>query len=119
MRKREREKYRTALLEKRDQLTSRATAMEGELQRAQVITEEMATSPFVSVGTRVRARDMSSDREVSYTFLGPWDTDPEQGILSYDAPLALAFMGKKVGEEVVFGEEHKQRWEVLAIERAL
>lgn len=109
----------TAALEKRDQLASRATAMENELQRAQVITREMATSPFVSVGTRVTARNLVSGQEEIYTFLGPWDTEPEHGILSYDAPLSLAFMGKKVGETVTFGEEDQLRWEVLSVEPAL
>jgi transcription elongation factor GreA len=106
----------TAALEKRDQLTSRATRMEEELSRAQIITSEMANSPFVSVGTRVTARELSTSAEESYTFLGPWDADPEQGILDYKAPLSLAFMGKKPGEEVVYGEgDAERRWEVLRI----
>ncbi len=110
----------TAALEKRDQLTSRATRMEEELNRARIITPEMANSPFVSVGTRVTARELAGGGEESYTFLGPWDADPEQGILEYKAPLALAFMGKKPGEEVVYGEgDGERRWEILRVEPAL
>jgi transcription elongation factor GreA len=110
----------TAALEKRDQLTSRAAAMEEDLKRAQVITREMATSGFVNVGCRVRARDLGEDAEETYTFLGPWDTDTENHVLNYDAPLARAFMGKKVGQEVVFGEgADERRWEILAIEPAI
>jgi transcription elongation GreA/GreB family factor len=110
----------TAALEKRDQLTSRATRMEEELQRARVIEPEMAASAFVNIGTRVRARALDSGEEETYTFLGPWDTDVEARILNYAAPLALAFMGKKPGQEVVYGEEgQERRWEVLAVEPAL
>ncbi len=107
----------TAALEKRDQLTSRATAMESDLQLARIITADMAGSPFVNVGSRVVARDLIADQEETYTFLGPWDADIDRHILTYNAPVALAFMGKKVGDEVVYGEgEEQRRWEILSIE---
>ena len=110
----------TAALEKRDQLTSRATRMETELNRSLVITDEMAHSPFVSVGTRVTARELPDGAEIVYSFLGPWDADPEAGVLEYKAPLAMAFMGRKPGEEVVYGEgDEERRWEVLSVEPAL
>ncbi len=110
----------TAALEKRDQLASRATNMENELKSARVITTEMADSGFVNIGCRVTVRNLGTGREESYTFLGPWDADVERKVITYNAPLALAFMGRKVGEEVSFGEdEDNRRWEVLAIEPAI
>ena len=110
----------TAALEKRDQLASRATGMENELALATVISPEMANSDFVNVGTRVRARNEESGQEEVYTFLGPWDTDTAQLVLNYQAPLSLAFMGAKVGDRVVFGEESESRsWEILEIEPAI
>jgi transcription elongation GreA/GreB family factor len=110
----------TAALEKRDQLASRATTLEEELKQAKVIDLDMADSSYVNIGTRVRARELATGEEHSFTFLGPWDTDSERGILNYRAPLALAFMGKKVGETVVYGEDDDRReWEVLAVEPAI
>jgi len=116
----------TAALEKRDQLTSRATAMEAELTIARAITIEMANSDYVNIGTHVAARDLLREVDEQYTFLGPWDTDTERGVLNYRAPLSLAFMGKRVGDEVVYGEDddgdqdnQQRRWEVLRIESAL
>ena len=109
----------TAALEKRDQITSLATHIESELAQAKLITPEMARSDFVNIGTRVRVRDLVSGGEESFTFLGVWDSDPEHGILSYTAPLAQAFMGHRVGDQVEFGEEgNRRRWEILAIEPA-
>ena len=106
----------TAALEKRDQLASRATRMENELKLAKVINHEMAASDFVNAGTRVTARELASGVEEVYTFLGPWDTDTENKVLNYQAPLAQAFMGAKVGDTVSFGEEPEtRRWEILAI----
>jgi len=110
----------TAALEKRDQLASRATRMETELSSAKVINHEMAGGDFVNAGTRVTARALSSGTDEIYTFLGPWDTDVENKVLNYQAPLAMAFMGAKVGDKVTFGKETEQRdWEVLKIEPAI
>jgi transcription elongation GreA/GreB family factor len=110
----------TAALEKRDQLASRATGLENELSRAKIISREMADSDFVNVGTRVRARVAETGEEVLYTFLGPWDTDTDQLVLNYQAPLAMAFMGAKVGDRVEFGEDADLRaWEILGIDPAV
>ncbi len=55
-----------------------------------------------------------------FTFFGPWDTDVEKKILNYQAPLSMVFMGARVGDRVVFGDEGDTRaWEVLAIETAI
>ncbi|MBK6899525.1 MAG: GreA/GreB family elongation factor [bacterium] len=110
----------TAALEKRDQITSRATRLEGELARAKIITDEMVRSAFVNVGTRVRVRDLVTNVEETYSFLGVWDSQPEVGILSYRAPLAMAFMGARPGDQVEYGEEGERRhWEVLEVGPAL
>ncbi len=109
----------TAALEKRDQLASRATRLETELAMAKVIDHEMAASDFVNIGTRVTARPLPDGEPEVYTFLGPWDTDVDNRVLNYLAPLAQAFMGAKVGQTVVFGEGgEERRWEILAIEPA-
>jgi transcription elongation GreA/GreB family factor len=106
----------TAALEKRDQLASTATRLESELAAAKVITGNMSHSAFVNVGTRVTVRNTTTGAEEVYTFLGPWDTDTENRVLNYQAPLAQAFMGAKVGTTVAYGEgEDLRRWEILAI----
>jgi len=109
----------TAALEKRDQLASNATRLENELALAQVITPDMANGNQVNAGTRVTTRTAAGVDEV-YTFLGPWDTDVENRVLNYQAPLSQAFMGANVGDTVTFGEGHQERrWEILAIEAAI
>ena len=109
----------TAALEKRDQLASRAKTMENDLILARVITEEMVASDRVNVGTRVTARNLATDATETFVFLGPWDTELEPGVMNYRAPVALAFMGKFPGDEVVYGEgEQERRWEILTVEPA-
>ncbi len=110
----------TAALEKRDQLASRATGMENELSVAKVINYEMAGGDFVNIGTRVVARSAETGEEEVFTFFGPFDTDVEKRILNYQAPLAMAFMGARIGDRVAFGEDgDKRAWEVLSIESAI
>lgn len=110
----------TAALEKRDQLASRAATLDGELKRSRLIDLDMAESDFVNIGTRVAVRDTAEASEQDFTFLGPWDADAERRILNYRAPLAMAFMGRQVGERVVFGEGQERReWEILRIEPAI
>ena len=107
----------TAALEKRDQITSRATRIENELARCKVIDQEMINSVFVNVGTKVTAKDLSTGKELIYSFLGIWDSNPEQGVLSYRAPMAMAFMGSKPGDTVTFGEDsNKKSWEIISVE---
>ncbi len=110
----------TAALEKRDQLASRAARLESELAAARVINHEMSNTGFVNVGTRVTARQIDSGADEVYTFLGPWDTDVENRVLNYQAPLAQAFMGARIGDQVTYGEEAARRtWEILGIDSAL
>ncbi len=109
----------TAALEKRDQLASRCTRMENELAMAKVINHEMAASEFVNIGTRVTVQPLPAGEVEIYTFLGPWDSDVENRVLNYQAPLAKVFMGKEVGDTVDFGEEGEKRsWEIVTIEPA-
>jgi len=107
----------TAALEKRDQITSRATRIENELAKCKVIDQEMVDSVFVNVGTKVTAKDLTTGEELVYSFLGIWDSNPDQGVLSYRAPIAMAFMGSKPGDTVTFGEDSDTKsWEIISVE---
>ena len=106
----------TAALEEQQRLSEKAEKMQADIQKARVIPPSMGAGERVTVGSRVRARNRGTGAEETLAFLGPWDTDVEQHIYYYRAPLALAFMGKAVGETVAFGEgEARREWEVLEI----
>ena len=110
-----------AALEKRDFVTTRAAQIENELARAKLIQADMAASAFVNIGTRVRTRELGGAREtIDFVFLGPWEADPERHVLNYNAPLALAFMGRRPGDVVEFGDgPERRRWQIEAVEPAL
>lgn len=104
----------TAALEERNLLTEKAGRMEAELQKTKLIKPEMAEGDLVTVGSRIVAKDLSTGEVATMTFLGPWDSDPANGVFSYLAALAQAFMGKKVGDRVELAVESGTRaWEVV------
>jgi transcription elongation GreA/GreB family factor len=111
--------YRFAVAE-RARLAERAGRIQEEISEARVITHEMAVTDHVTVGSRVRLRNLLTAKEETFTFLGPWDARPDEKVYAYNAPLGLAFMGKRVGETVTFQvDSEERRWEVLSLEPAL
>jgi transcription elongation factor GreA len=106
----------TAALETRERLTERANAAQTEIEKAQPIPPEMPDIDSVTIGSRIRVRNIETGEERSLTFLGPWDVDTANGIFSYRAPISLPFMGHTVGQTVVvttgIGES---RYEILEV----
>jgi transcription elongation GreA/GreB family factor len=106
----------TAALEERNNLTEKASRLEAELKKVRTITAATAAGESVTVGSAVRVRHVTTGREETWKFLGPWDSNPEQGVFSYRAALALQFMGHKVGEQVETpGDGPDRLWEIAEI----
>ena len=107
-------------MEQRARQSQRAGRMQEDLKQARVIPPEMAGTLAVSIGSRVTARDQESGEEKDFTFLGPWDVDTDEGVYSYRAPLALAFMGRKPGETAEFDIDGRtRRFEIVSIRSAV
>jgi transcription elongation GreA/GreB family factor len=61
--------------------------------------------------------DTNSDEE--YTILGPWESDPDNNVISYMSPFGNAIMDKKVGDEAVFKiNDHKYNYTIKTIKAA-
>ena len=54
-------------------------------------------------------RDVDSGKEETYTILGAWDSDPEQGIISYQTAIGQALLGHKIGDVVTLNTDHEHR----------
>jgi transcription elongation GreA/GreB family factor len=106
----------TAALEERDRLTERATRLQNELKRAKIIHQGMANGDSITIGSKVKTKNVTTNQMEDFFFLGPWEADPDHGVYSYLAPLARSFMGKKQGEVVVHkSDAGESQWEVLEI----
>jgi transcription elongation GreA/GreB family factor len=88
--------------EKHEMLSSRAKSLHEELRRARTLDPAAIAPDRVRVGTRIRLESASGDATRELTILGPWDSDPANGIVSYLAPAVQVLLGKRLGEAVQF-----------------
>ncbi|HEV8238256.1 MAG TPA: GreA/GreB family elongation factor [Thermoanaerobaculia bacterium] len=95
---RENFEYKSAR-QRHEYLAARAAGLHRDLGRARPIEAAKVDPTAVRVGTRVTLRGPAGE-ERAFTLLGPWDSHPEQGILSHESELATSLLGKEVGDKV-------------------
>lgn len=84
-------------------LNSRVAALHSDLRRARAIDFANVDPSEVRIGARVRLEGRAGER--TYTILGPWDSQPEAGVLSYESELGAGLLGLKPGDPVEIGGE--------------
>jgi len=92
-------------------LNSRAAALNGELARVRPIDAAAVDVSGVRIGTRAHLVGRGGQQRV-ITVLGPWESRPEEDILSYESDLGKQLLDKAIGAEVDLGGES---WTVSAI----
>ncbi len=114
---RENAEYKMARQEQ-DTLLARKSLLETEMSRARVTDFSEATTTHVGVGCVVELFNKGANHTHRYALLGAWDSNPEQGVLSYKTPLGQNLMGKKVGDTVRTEIEGSvEEWTLRKIER--
>jgi len=115
---RENAEYKAAK-ERQDELNSKVGKLKNELDRAQIIEPEHVDISSISFGTKILLKNLVSNEDESFTILGPWESDPDNQIISYLSPLGKHLLNHKVGEMLNFTiNERKFSYKVLKIERA-
>lgn len=76
----------------------------GQLQErfsnARIIRKEDLPPDTISLGKRIKIREVGSSEMDEYTILGEGETDIDRGIISYLSPLAKALINHKKGDVV-------------------
>ncbi len=98
----------TAAIEKQSRLTRHSEELGADLARARVMDATQQDGLHVGLGSRVTVTDVSGANE-TYTILGPWEVDPDNGRISYLSDLGRAVIGKSVGDSVVVESPRGQR----------
>ncbi len=93
-----------AAKEKQARLMVQIDRLRADLARAQPIQPEKIDPTRVEIGCRVWLQDSSGNTQ-EYTILGPWDVEPEKGLISFQSPLAQELIGKKVGDSVAVADK--------------
>ncbi len=95
-----------AALERRDRLQAELKLLSEQLNRARILTKEDISKDEVGIGSVVECID-KNNKKITYTFLGPWDADPEKNILSFQSKLAQQLKGLGVGDKFqLHGDEY-------------
>jgi transcription elongation factor GreA len=81
-------------------LEHKINQLEDRLLTARVITKREISKDTVSVGAKVRIRDVAAKQTFEYHIVGSAEANPAENKLSNESPVGKAIMGKKKGETV-------------------
>ena len=108
-----------AAKEKQAQLAITASKLQDEIDRAQIFDPTTITTARVSFGTTVSLKNNNTNENEEFTILGPWESDPENKIISYMSPFGNAILNSKEGESISFEiNERKFSYTVTKIKPA-
>jgi transcription elongation factor GreA len=101
-------------------LEHRIARLEERLMAARVIDKKEISKDVVSVGSRVRLRDVTAKETVEYHIVGSAEANPAEQKLSNESPVGKAILGRKKGEtvEVATPRGNKVRYKILEIKAA-
>ena len=107
-----------AARDKQAQIEQRIKEIEYMLQNAEIIYEKQMDLNVVKPGTTVTILDLSLDdpEEEKYTIVGSFETDPVNGKISNELPLAKSLIGHGVNEIVTVGVAEAYDVKIVDIE---
>jgi transcription elongation GreA/GreB family factor len=98
-------------------LMKRQGDWERDLKLAQPTDFANPDTSKVSIGTVVSLEPVGPGSPLTYTVLGAWDSDPDNGIIAYLSERGLAILDKKIGDEVEFplGTGGTERYRITGV----
>ncbi len=89
-----------AAKDEQSHVEDRISQVEEMLKYAQVVDADSVDPNEVSVGKTVTYTEVGETDPETYTIVGSDESDPLNGKISNDSPIAQALLGKKKGEKV-------------------
>jgi transcription elongation factor GreA len=100
-------------------LEHRIATLEERMRDARVISKKDIAKDVVSIGSKVRLRDVAAKETIEYHIVGSAEANPSENKLSNESPVGKAIIGKKKGETVeVAAPRGKMRFKILEIKAA-
>lgn len=100
-------------------LNQKLTELKNELGRAVVFDPTTVSTTVVSFGTTITLQNNREGKEEVLTILGPWESDADNGIISYMSPLGDKLLDMKLNEQKSFEiNGHSYDYTVKAIAAA-
>jgi len=104
---RENAEYKAAK-ERQSFLQNKLNKLMTDIGRATIIKKEDITGDFITFGTKVELMDQISNSTVDYIILGPWESNTEKNIISYQSPLGSHLLDRRLKDEVKFALNDKE-----------
>ncbi len=89
-----------AAKDKQGLMEARIAELTDVVGRAQVVDPSTLAHERISFGSTVILIDQNTDEEIKYTIVGSQESNPANGLISIQSPVARALMGKEEGDEV-------------------
>jgi transcription elongation factor GreA len=100
-------------------LEHKIAQLEERLLTARVITKKEISKDAVSVGSKVRLRDMQANKTFEYHIVGSIEANPAENKLSNESPVGKAIIGHKKGDVVeVSAPRGAPKFKILKIKAA-
>jgi transcription elongation factor GreA len=100
-------------------LEHRIATLEERLRDAKVINKKDVAKDVVSVGSKVKLRDVDAKQTVEYHIVGSAEANPVENKLSNESPVGKAIIGHKKGETVeVVAPRGSMKYKILEIKAA-
>jgi transcription elongation factor GreA len=100
-------------------LEQRIATLEERLRHARVIDKKDVAKDVVSIGSKVRLRDLDAKQTIEYRIVGSAEANPAENKLSNESPVGKAIIGRKKGETVeVSAPRGSMKFKILEIKAA-
>jgi transcription elongation factor GreA len=100
-------------------LEHRIATLEERLRNARVISKKDVAKDVVSIGSKVKLRDIDAKQTFEYRIVGSAEANPAENKLSNESPVGKAIMGRKKGETVeVAAPRGKLKFKIMDIKAA-
>ena len=99
-------------------IESKINEIESALASAQVIDVlNIPETGRVVFGSTVTLYDLDKDEEISYKIVGNLESNPDEGKISIDTPIAKGLIGKNIDDEVTITTPSKTlNYEVISVQ---
>ena len=99
-------------------IESKINEIESALASAQVIDVlSIPETGRVVFGSTVTLYDLDKDEEITYKIVGNLESDPDEGKISIDTPIAKGLIGKNVDDEITITTPSKTlNYEVISVQ---
>jgi transcription elongation factor GreA len=100
-------------------LEHRIATLEERLLNARVIEAGEVSTDAVSIGSKVKLKDIEANETIEYHIVGSAEADPTANKLSNESPVGKAIIGRKKGETVeVAAPRGSLKFKILDIKAA-